>query len=56
MYIDGVIKKVKMEMRRKTVRFSEEEGEWRLSGLLYADVLASHDESEKRFENDDRTL
>ena len=42
-YMDAVMKEVKMGMRRIGVRFLEEEREWRLAGLLYADdsVLCS---------------
>ena len=37
--MDAVKKDVKMEMGRRGVRFQEEEREWRLPGLLYADHL-----------------
>ena len=37
--MDAVMKDVKMEMGRRGVRFQEEEREWRLPGLLYADHL-----------------
>ena len=39
-YIDEVMKEVKMGMGRRRVRFQEEGREWRLPGLLYADDLA----------------
>ena len=35
-YMDAVMKEVKMGMGRRGVRFLEEGGEWRLPGLLYA--------------------
>ena len=38
-YMDTVMKEVKMGMRRRGVRFQEEGREWRLPGLLYADDL-----------------
>ena len=38
-YIDGVMKEVKMGMGRRGVSFLEDMREWRLPGLLYADVL-----------------
>ena len=34
-YIDAVMKDVKMGIRKKEVRFQEEAREWRLLGLLY---------------------
>ena len=33
-YIDAVMKEVKMVMRRRGVRFLEDGREWRLTGLL----------------------
>ena len=36
-YVDTVMKEVKIGMGRREVRFQEEGGEWRLPGLLYAD-------------------
>ena len=36
-YMDGVMKEVKMGMGRKGVRFLEDGREWRLPGLLYTD-------------------
>ena len=38
-YIDAVMKVVKIGMGRRGVRFMEEGREWRLPGLLYADDL-----------------
>ena len=38
-YMNPVIKEVKMVMRRMGVRFLKEGREWRLPGLLYADDL-----------------
>ena len=38
-YMDGVMKEVKMEMGRRGVRFQEDGREWRLPGFLYADDL-----------------
>ena len=39
LYMDAVMKEVKRVMRKMRVRFSEEEREWRLPSLLYADKL-----------------
>ena len=39
LFIDAVMKGVKMRMRKRGVRFQEERIEWRLPGLLYADDL-----------------
>ena len=38
-YMDEVMKEVKMRMGRRRVSFLEDEREWRLPGLLYADDL-----------------
>ena len=38
-YMDGVMKEVKMGMGRRGVSFLEDEREWRFPGLLYADDL-----------------
>ena len=38
-YMDAVVKEMKMRMRRRGVRFLEKGGDWRLLGLLYADDL-----------------
>ena len=38
-YMDAVIKEVKMGMGRRGVKFQEEGREWRLPGLMYADDL-----------------
>ena len=38
-YMDAVMKEVKMGMGRMGMRFQEEGREWRLTGLLYADDL-----------------
>ena len=41
------MKELKMEMRRRGVRFQEEGREWRLPGLLYADNVVLCGESEE---------
>ena len=46
-YMDGVMKEVKMGMGRREVSFLEDGREWRLPGLLYADDLVLCDESEE---------
>ena len=38
-YMDGVMKEVKMGMGRREVSILEEGREWRIPGLLYADDL-----------------
>ena len=38
-YMDTVVKEVRMGMGRRGVRFMEEDREWRLPGLLYTDNL-----------------
>ena len=38
-HMDAMMKEVKMGMERRRVRFQEEEREWRLARLLYADDL-----------------
>ena len=38
-YMDSVMKEVKMRKGRRGVRFQEEGREWRLPGLLYVDDL-----------------
>ena len=38
-YMEGVMKEVKMGMRRRGVSFLEDGKEWRLPGLLYAEDL-----------------
>ena len=38
-YMDAVMKDVKMGMERRGVRFLEDGRDWRLPGLLYADDL-----------------
>ena len=38
-YVDTVVKEVKMKMRRVEVRFLEEGKEWRLHGIFYTDDL-----------------
>ena len=45
--LDALMKEMKMEMRRRGVRFQEEGREWRLPGLLYADDLLLCGESEE---------
>ena len=44
-YIDGVMKEVKMGMGRMGVRLLGDGREWRLPGLLYVDVLVLWGES-----------
>ena len=46
-YMDAVMKEVKMGMEREGVRYLEEWREWRLPGLLYADELVLCSESEE---------
>ena len=46
-YMDRVMKEVKMGMGRRGVSFLEDGKEWRLSGLLYADDLVLGVESEE---------
>ena len=46
-YIDGVMKEVKMGMGRRGVRFLEDGREWRLPSFLYADDLVLCGESEE---------
>ena len=46
-YMDGVMKEVKMAMERRGVRFLKDGREWRLPGLLYADELVLSGELEK---------
>ena len=46
-YMDGMMKEVKMRMRRRGVRFLEDERKWGLPDLLYADDLVLYGESEK---------
>ena len=46
-YMDAVMKELKMGMGRKGVRFLEEGREWRLPGLFYADDLVLRDELEE---------
>ena len=44
-YMDAMMKEVKMGMGRRGVRFQEEEGrEWRLPGLLYAKTCGEQEE------------
>ena len=47
-YMDTVMKKLKMGMGRRGERVQEEEREWRLPGLLYVDDLALCGESESQ--------
>ena len=47
-YIDAVMKEVKMGMGRRGVRFQEEGREWRLPGLLYAGDLVLCGELEEK--------
>ena len=46
-YMDGVMKYLKMGMGRQGVRFLENGRDWRLSGLFYADDLVLCGESEE---------
>ena len=46
-YMDALIKEVKMVMGMRGVRFLEEGREWILPGLLYADYLVLCGESEE---------
>ena len=46
-YMGGVMKEVKRGMGRRGLRFLEDEREWRLPGLLYADDMVLCDESEE---------
>ena len=46
-YMDAVIKEVKMGIGRRGVRFLEEGREWRLPGLLYANDLVLCGESKE---------
>ena len=46
-YMDGVMKEVKMGMGRRGVSFLENMKEWRLPSLLYADNLVLCSESEE---------
>ena len=46
-YMDVVMKELKMGIGRRGVRFQEEGREWRLPGLLYADDLVLYGESEE---------
>ena len=43
-YMDVVMKEVKMSMGRRGGKFLEDGREWRLLGLLYADDLVLYDE------------
>ena len=45
-YMDAVMKELKMGMGRRGVRIQEEGGEWRFLGLLYANDLVLCGESE----------
>ena len=47
LYIDGIIKEVKVRMGRRGVRFLDYGREWRLNGLLYTDDLVQCGESEE---------
>ena len=46
-YMDAVIKEVKMGIGKRGVRFLEEGREWRLPGLLYANDLVLCGESKE---------
>ena len=46
-YMDAVMKEVKMRMGRRGMRFQEEGREWRLTGLLYEDDIVLCGESEE---------
>ena len=47
LHMEAVMKKLKMGVGRRGVRFQEEPREWRLPGLLYADDLVLRVESEE---------
>ena len=47
LYMDALMKEVKMKMWRMGVRFLEEGKEWRLPGLLHADDLVLCGQSEE---------
>ena len=47
MYMDAMMKEVKMGMGRMRVRFLEEGREWRLPGFLYADDSVLYGESKE---------
>ena len=49
-YMEGVMKEVKMEMGMREVRFLEDCREWRLHGFLYVDdlILCAKSEEELR--------
>ena len=51
-YMDVVMKEMKMGRGRRGVRFQEEVREWRLPGLLYADDLVLYGESEEDLMSD----
>ena len=46
-YMNAVMKEVKMGMRKRGVRFQEEGREWRLRGLLFVDDLVLCGKSEE---------
>ena len=46
-YMDAVMKSLKMRIGRKRVRFLELVGEWRLPCILYTDDLVLRGESEE---------
>ena len=46
-YMDGMIKEVKMGVGRRGVSFLENRREWRLPGLMYADDLVLCGESDE---------
>ena len=46
-YMDAMMKEVKIGIGRKRVKFLEEGREWRLPGLLYADDLVLYGKSEE---------
>ena len=46
-YMDGVMKEVKMGLGRRGVSSMEDGREWRLPGLFYADDLVLYGESEE---------
>ena len=46
-YMDAVMKDVKIRMGRRGVGFMEDGSKWRLPGLLYADDLVLCGESEE---------
>ena len=53
-YMQEVMKEMKLEIRRKGVRFSKKKRDWRLHSFLHVDDLILLFESEEDMESDDR--